>query len=360
MAKGKVTCPVCGARIKGANYESHVKRVHPHYREDGDEESFSYGAGSSSSSTRTMITLFAIIAVLILVIASMTYLFVIRPGQDATDKDEDGMPDNWELLVGLDITIDDSDLDPDQDELANKNEYTHNTDPQNSDSDGDGMPDGYEVQQGFVPVNPTDRYADPDGDGINNLEEYLRGMDPKVSDRKDEPSTSTGGNRVVEITTSKGVIRFVLYEDKVPTTTNNFVKYVEAGFYDGLVFHRVIDDFMIQGGGFYRQNDQLIEKPTLYDPIPLEVRDDLKHIDGAVAMARTSSPDSATSQFFIDDGAQPQLEPGGVDANGYAVFGQVTEGMDIVRAIASTPTGTDSGMSDVPQTDIVIQSVRLV
>ena len=166
------------------------------------------------------------------------------------------------------------------------------------------------------------------------------------------------GNPIAIIDTSMGTIKVELYEDKVPNTCENFINYANDGFYDGLVFHRVIDDFMIQGGGFYPNGT----KKDTNDPIDLEINEEVRHVDGAIAMARTNDPNSATSQFFIDHGSQPQLEPGGVDPNGYAVFGVVIEGIEVVRAIASLDpeqTTTKDGMQNWPIEDVIINSITI-
>jgi len=163
-------------------------------------------------------------------------------------------------------------------------------------------------------------------------------------------------NPIAFIDTSMGIIYVELYEDKVPNTVNNFINLANDNFYDGLVFHRVIDDFMIQGGGFEPDGTRM-ESP--YEPIDLEINPDVHHVDGAIAMARTSDPNSATSQFFINDGPQDQLEPGGVDPNGYAAFGVVLEGIDIVRTIASVDTTSKYGMQDWPVEDIIIDSITI-
>jgi cyclophilin family peptidyl-prolyl cis-trans isomerase len=160
-------------------------------------------------------------------------------------------------------------------------------------------------------------------------------------------------NPIAVINTSMGTIRVELYQDKVPNTCENFINYANDGFYDGLVFHRVIDDFMIQGGGFYPNGT----KKDTKDPIDLEINEEVRHVDGAIAMARTSDPNSATGQFFINDGPQPDLEPGGVDPNGYAAFGVVIEGIEIVRAIASVDTNTKNNMQNWPVEDVTINSI---
>jgi len=160
-----------------------------------------------------------------------------------------------------------------------------------------------------------------------------------------------GGNSTAVIETTEGTITLELYDDKMPKTTDNFKKLANDGFYDGLVFHRVIDNFMIQGGGFWPNGTQ---KQSPYGPIDLETHQDVTHVDGAISMARTTDPNSATSQFFICDGAQHSLD------GQYAAFGKVTDGMDVVRDIASVQTGTKHGnMDDWPVEDVVIESVTI-
>lgn len=172
----------------------------------------------------------------------------------------------------------------------------------------------------------------------------------------------SGENPIAVIETSMGTIRVELFKDKVPNTCDNFIRLANDGFYDGLVFHRVIDNFMIQGGGFYPNGTQKISP---YSAIDLEINPEVRHVDGAIAMARTSSPNSATCQFFIDDGAQPQLEPGGVDANGYAAFGVVLDedSMNVVRAIAALDpeqTTTKYGsFENWPINDVFINSITI-
>jgi cyclophilin family peptidyl-prolyl cis-trans isomerase len=159
---------------------------------------------------------------------------------------------------------------------------------------------------------------------------------------------------IAVLETNLGIIEIELDRDKAPVTVDNFVTYVEEGFYDGLVFHRVINSFMIQGGGF--QPDGTSREGN--DPIRNEARNGLKNERGTIAMARTSNPDSATSQFFINTVDNPGLDYPNPDGYGYAVFGKVFEGMDVVDAIESAPTSgkaTPYGvMSDWPVTDIVI------
>ncbi|HLE95822.1 MAG TPA: peptidylprolyl isomerase [Candidatus Thermoplasmatota archaeon] len=148
------------------------------------------------------------------------------------------------------------------------------------------------------------------------------------------------------IETSAGTIVCELYGDKAPTTVANFVKYANDGFFAGTIFHRVIKDFVIQGGGIQPNGRQ---KETPYPPIKLEIVPGLKHLDGALSMARTNVRDSATSQFYICHGPQPSLD------NNYAVFGKVLEGMEVVRAIATAPTDR----SERPRTDVFIRGVKV-
>ena len=145
-------------------------------------------------------------------------------------------------------------------------------------------------------------------------------------------------------------IIFELKEADAPNTCANFMRYVQDEYFDGLIYHRVIDGFMIQGGGFY---PGMTEKQPAYPPINLEISQNLRHIDGAVAMARTNDENSATAQFYICDGPQASLD------NSYAVFGQVVSGMDVVRAISAVPTTTVAGHGDVPASDVTILSARL-
>jgi cyclophilin family peptidyl-prolyl cis-trans isomerase len=149
--------------------------------------------------------------------------------------------------------------------------------------------------------------------------------------------------------TSMGSIGIQLYPKKAPITTANFIQYVNASFYEGLIFHRVIDNFVIQGGGFY---PNMTQKPPIYPAIPLEINDSLLHVDGAIAMARASDPDSATCQFYICDGPQPHLD------GSYAVFGKVISGMDVVRAIASVPTQSEGPYTNVPVEDVIIYDIE--
>lgn len=164
----------------------------------------------------------------------------------------------------------------------------------------------------------------------------------------------------VVMQTSKGTIELDLYPDKAPNTVKNFVSYAKKGFYGGTIFHRVISDFMIQGGGFTQDMHQ---KPT-GAPIKLESKNGLHNTRGTIAMARTGNPDSATCQFFINvvDNTS-KLDFPHPDGSGYAVFGKVTKGMNVVDQIRSVPTAvtnTPMGpMQDVPKSPVVIKSVTV-
>lgn len=161
-------------------------------------------------------------------------------------------------------------------------------------------------------------------------------------------------NPVVVMETNKGTFKIELWEDKAPATVANFLRYVDAGFYNNKIFHRVIPNFMIQGGGM---NSNMFEDST-YSPIKNEAQADLKNNRGTVAMARTSVVDSATAQFFINLVDNEYLNhtdttPSGY---GYAVFGEVIEGMDVVDAIAQVPTGSRRGHQNVPTEAVIITS----
>jgi peptidyl-prolyl cis-trans isomerase A (cyclophilin A) len=154
--------------------------------------------------------------------------------------------------------------------------------------------------------------------------------------------------------TNKGDIVLELDADKAPKTVSNFLRYVDEGFYDGTIFHRVIRGFMIQGGGFSAD----MTKKTTHEPVINEARNGLKNVRGSIAMARTSDPHSATAQFFINHVNNRNLDYPSFDGWGYAVFGQVVSGMEVVDAIAITPTGRHGPMRDVPRQTILIESVR--
>lgn len=163
---------------------------------------------------------------------------------------------------------------------------------------------------------------------------------------------------LVDLKTSAGTIRLELYPAKAPKTVANFLQYVKDGHYDGTVFHRVIDGFMIQGGGF----DGSYKQKAARDPIQNEAKNGLKNDLGTIAMARTSAPHSASAQFFINVKNNDFLNAAAAqDGWGYAVFGKVISGMDVVTKIAKTPTGPGGPFrSDVPREAVVIQSATVV
>jgi len=154
----------------------------------------------------------------------------------------------------------------------------------------------------------------------------------------------------VKMETTKGDMLIGLYGNDAPVTVKNFLSYVEDGFYDGLIFHRVIPSFVIQGGGFKPGMEQQETKA----PIKLEIAEGLKHEKGALSMARTQVRDSGTSQFFVCLEEVPSLD------NQYAVFGQLIEGIDVLDEIGATPTTTAGYHSDVPKNDIIITKATIV
>lgn len=159
----------------------------------------------------------------------------------------------------------------------------------------------------------------------------------------------------VTITTNLGNIEVELYDNKSPITVKNFLSYVDEGYYSDTIFHRVMPGFMIQGGGFTQDLAQKRSKP----PIAYEGQNGLFNDRGALAMARTNNPNSATSQFFINHVANPFLNHG-VNGYGYTVFGKVTKGMDIVDKIAAQSTGNVGPYQNVPHTPVIIQSITRI
>jgi len=168
----------------------------------------------------------------------------------------------------------------------------------------------------------------------------------------DKPEQAT----MVRMQTNLGTIVLQLDADKAPKSVENFLRYVKEGFFDGTIFHRVIDNFMIQGGGFtadYKQKDT-------HEPVQNEAKNGLKNLRGTIAMARTSAPHSATAQFFINIKDNAFLDAPGHDGWGYAVFGKVVEGMDVVDKIKGLKTGSGGPFpTDVPQQQVIIEKVTL-
>jgi peptidyl-prolyl cis-trans isomerase A (cyclophilin A) len=166
------------------------------------------------------------------------------------------------------------------------------------------------------------------------------------------------GNPMVVLSTSMGDIKIELYPDKAPITVKNFIDYAKAGYYDGTTFHRVIPNFMIQGGGM---SADMQEKKGARPPIKNESDNGLKNEAGTVAMARTSVPDSATSQFFINVKDNSFLNrESAPDKVGYAVFGKVVEGMDVVKKIEQAKTTSKGPHQNVPVDAVVIKSAKVV
>ncbi|WP_087688138.1 peptidylprolyl isomerase [Pandoraea sp. PE-S2R-1] len=160
----------------------------------------------------------------------------------------------------------------------------------------------------------------------------------------------------VQFKTSAGNFTVELNPKAAPKTVDNFLQYVNSGFYNGTVFHRVIPGFMIQGGGF---TADMNEKPTRA-PIPIESQNGLKNTKGTIAMARTSNPNSATAQFFVNVSDNASLDYPSPDGYGYAVFGKVVAGMDTVEKIKGVATTSKGMYRDVPVTPVVIESASVV
>jgi peptidyl-prolyl cis-trans isomerase A (cyclophilin A) len=170
----------------------------------------------------------------------------------------------------------------------------------------------------------------------------------------DSANDRVATDRVV-IDTSRGAITIELYAKQAPASVANFLRHVDAGFYSGLVFHRVMADFVIQTGGY----DVAMHRRQPLGGAPNESRNGLHNVRGAVAMARLDDPNSATSQFFIDVSDNPSLDALGARP-GYTVFGRVVAGIEVVDAIAAAETGTRDGLDDVPLEPIVVKSIKRV
>jgi len=182
------------------------------------------------------------------------------------------------------------------------------------------------------------------------------GCDKGMKNAKVEGETVESQSNIVKLETSMGTIVIELDRQAAPVTVKNFLGYVEAGFYDGTIFHRVIPGFMIQTGGFTKN----LERKKTRNPIINEAKNGLSNKRGTIAMARTGDPNSATSQFFINHRDNTPLDYVAGRNSGYAVFGKVTEGMDVVDAIAAVKTATRNGMDDVPVEPVVINSAKAV
>ncbi|PHS25247.1 MAG: peptidylprolyl isomerase [Methylophaga sp.] len=190
---------------------------------------------------------------------------------------------------------------------------------------------------------------------------FLRLFIPLLFSTLSFTAHAEGGNTLpqVKLETSLGDIIIELNSDKAPNTVANFISYVESGFYDGTVFHRVIENFMIQGGGF---TEEFVQKSP-NAAIQNEANNGLSNVKGSVAMARTGDPHSATAQFFINtvDNDFLDYKSDKQDATwGYAVFGEVVEGIDVVEAIRVVATGNKNGHGDVPNDNIIIIKASIV
>jgi cyclophilin family peptidyl-prolyl cis-trans isomerase len=170
-------------------------------------------------------------------------------------------------------------------------------------------------------------------------------------------ANQAAGNPIVDISTSAGDFSAEIFADKAPVTAENFLAYVKEGFFDGLIFHRVIPRFMIQGGGF----DKDMKQKSAKAPIKNEAGNGLKNTTGMLAMARTNVVDSATCQFFVNVADNDFLDhrSNNADGFGYAVFGKVTNGMDVVQKIEKVKTGSRGLQQDVPVEPVVIKSIKI-
>ena len=171
-------------------------------------------------------------------------------------------------------------------------------------------------------------------------------------------TNSQAETTMVKMDTNHGTIMLELDTENAPNTVSNFLTYANEGFYDGTIFHRVISNFMIQGGGF---TDDMNQKTT-HDPIKNEANNGLSNVTGSIAMARTGDPHSATAQFFINvkDNDFLNFSSETPQGWGYAVFGKVTEGMDVVNKIKDVPTTTKGPYQDVPAETVIIEKVTVV
>ena len=187
----------------------------------------------------------------------------------------------------------------------------------------------------------------------NTVEESTQ-AEPSVA--AEEPQEQERNTVMILMKTSKGDIKIELDPENAPKTVANFLSYVEADHYNGTVFHRVMNGFMIQGGGF----DSDMEQKPAPRTVENEANNGLKNIVGSVAMARTPDPHSASAQFFINVGDNTFLDYPGQDGWGYCVFGQVVEGMDVVDAIKAVPTGNKGPHQNVPKDPVLINEVSVI
>ena len=168
-------------------------------------------------------------------------------------------------------------------------------------------------------------------------------------------ASSFAANPKVLLETDKGDITIELFPDKAPKTVENFLTYVDSGYYNGTIFHRVVSDFVVQGGGFTFD----FQPKQTRDPIVNEAKNGLKNLQGTLSMARTSDPNSATSQFFINLQNNPYLDAQGGNP-GYAVFGKVVEGFDVVKKIEKEPRGLHKGFPEAPNFSVRITKAERI
>lgn len=308
-------------------------------------------AKKNSSSSNLLIPLTVIVIVAIVAVAAFMFLM---PGEekgndDKEDPVDNDIPENYSPVANFDyISVEINSVNNTINVLANDTDLDNDSltiisveSPQNG---------NVTISENKIIYTPNYNFTGYDifsysiSDGNNHSASSEITVFVYDVDNEDE------ANPLAFINTSQGMITVGLYEDKVPNTVQNFINYANDDFYDGLVFHRVIDDFMIQGGGFYPDGT----KKDTDDPINLEIDKSIRHVDGAIAMARTNDPNSATSQFYICDGPQSFLD------DDYAVFGVTIDGLDVVRTIASVNTTTKHNMQNWPADDVMINSITIV
>ena len=265
-------------------------------------------------------------------------------GDETTSGPTDSVDASGELSSGSEAGPDTGDGDGDS---TGDGDATGDGDGDSAgDGDGDSAGDGDGDSAGD---GDGDSAGDGDGDtaGDGDGETAGDGDGDGSSETSNGDGDCSSSPPTVVIATNYGDLTVELDDTLAPITVANFLMYVESDFYPGLIFHRVIDDFMIQGGGF---EPGLVPK-TPGSPIVLETSPQLLHVNGAISMARTQVPDSATSQFFICDGAQSFLD------GQYAAFGILTDGWDVLATISSVSTTTIGQYSDVPVQDVLIEDV---
>ena len=196
--------------------------------------------------------------------------------------------------------------------------------------------------------------------GCERIEPVNPNTQSKLSAKLKKPvkmlQASNEGKKMIKLETSMGDIKIELDANLAPVSVENFLEYVESGFYNQTIFHRVINDFMIQGGGF---DQQLQQKPTK-KPIINEAKNGLKNERGTIAMARSANPNSATTQFFINLKDNSFLNYPGQDGWGYAVFGKVIDGMEVVDQIAMVKTGNKGSHQNVPIENVIIEKITSI